>query len=121
MKVQLDMPPDPGVRMQVSLRRALIAAGEVVLQASNAQAPREDEPRHGIHMTDTAIVAAQIGPDGEDGVVIGYGAFWAPWQHEHLDWHHEHGHAKFLELAVVETEAVVLEMLTAAIAEGFVT
>lgn len=120
MTVQLDMPPDPGLTLGLDLRHALLAAGHLVLEASNLQAPREAVPRHGVHMTETGFAFLTIGPDGEDVVVIGYGAHWAVWQHEHLDWHHEegHGHAKFLELALAEQEAVVFGMLAEAARAG---
>jgi hypothetical protein len=118
MTVKLDMAPDPGLTLETDLRRALLEAGHLVLEAANLQAPREETPRHGVHMTETGFVVATVGPAGEDVVIIGYGAYWAVWQHEHLEWHHEHGHAKFLELAVVEQREIVYGILAVAAREG---
>jgi hypothetical protein len=118
MTVKMEMGPDPAVTLATDLRRGLVEAGHAILALSDAQAPREETPRHGVHMTETGFVAATVLPDGEDAAVIGYGAFWAAWQHERLDWHHDQGHAKFLELAVVEGEAAAYAILAVAAAKG---
>jgi len=99
-------------------RRGLKTGARLILALSDEGAPREPEPRHGVHMTETGFTRLEVGPDGEDIAAIGYGAFWAVFQHEDLTYNHPHGgHAKFLSLAVVEGEQPALEAVAAGIRE----
>lgn len=117
--VKVDLSSNPAIALDTAIRRGLLEAGALILALSNEGAPTEPDPRHDVHMTETGFVRLAIGPDGEDIVVIGYEAFWALLQHEHLDWSHVHGgRAKFLELAVIEGQQAALEILAATIRQG---
>lgn len=93
--------PQVGPQLAAAVRTALVESAEPIRAAAVEGAPWEPIPRHGEHLRDTSYVrleAGQVG--GSDQVAVGFSAFWAAWQHEHMDWHHDVGHAKFLELAV---------------------
>jgi hypothetical protein len=116
MSTELTLNP---VTVDAATHRALVEAGATILAMSDEGAPTEPEPRHGIHMTETGYVRVNV--DAEGAVAeIGYGAFWALWQHEDLAYHHPHGgHAKFLELALLEGQekafALMAENVAAAL------
>lgn len=112
MTVKVQSNPGLVVQLAAARRRGLIAAGEVILASSSAQAPREETPRHGVHMTETGFVRLEA---AQERVAIGYTAYWALWQHEKLEYHHDEGHAKFLELALVAGQGVALETVAAEI------
>jgi hypothetical protein len=101
MRVEVTKPRSV-VELLAEIRRAELAAAGPVLAAAIEGAPYEPEPRHGVHLNETGYMRFVPGPAGEDRVQVGFTAFWSPWQHERMDQHHEHGHAKFLELAIVE-------------------
>lgn len=102
-----------GVEVSAAIRRGLKRAGQIVLAASDAGAPTEPEPRHGVHLTETGFTRVEPGV-GSDAVAIGYGAFWAIWQEENLTYHHPHGgHAKFLSGALLETGQAAVEVAVA--------
>lgn len=107
---------NPIIGMLTRLREGLAAGGAVVLAASDAKAPREPEPRHPDigHMTETGFVLVLPGVDGER-VAVGYTAYWARWQHEDMNYHHDHGAAKFLEHALLEEKATVMKMAAEAV------
>lgn len=105
-------PSRPAVELMAAIRRAELAAAEPILVAAVEGAPYEPEPRHGIHLNETGYIRFVGG--SQDAVQVGFTAFWSAWQHEHMGWHHTHGHAKFLEQAVVEGA----EAWKAKIAEG---
>lgn len=110
----------PDVVAAAAIRRSLVKGGKVILAASDALAPREPEPRHGVHMTETGFVRSEIAGDGLDQVAIGYKAFWAVYQHENLSYHHEHGgQAKFLETAMLAASDAAIETVAAAVREAF--
>ena len=96
------------VETSAAIRRGLKRAGQLVLAASDAGAPREPEPRHGVHLTETGFTRVEVGVES-DAVAIGYEAFWAVWQEENLAYHHEEGHAKFLSGALLETGQAAVE------------
>jgi hypothetical protein len=96
------------IQTSAAIRRGLKRAGQVVLAASDAGAPREPEPRHGVHLTETGFTRVEPGVES-DAVVIGYDAFWAIWQEENLAYHHEEGHAKFLSGALLEVGQAAIE------------
>mgnify|MGYP001552492407 FL=1 len=101
MKVQVTTPP-AGPQIAAAVRTALVESAKPILEAAREGAPYEPVPRHGVHLRDTAYARLQAGQvGGTDRVAVGFTAFWAGWQHEHMDWHHDHGHAKYLELAVI--------------------
>lgn len=105
------------VQVAAARRRGLKRAGQAVLAVSDANAPREPEPRHGVHLTETGFTRVEPGADS-DAVAIGYGAFWAVWQEENLSYHHEQGHAKFLSGALLEAgQAAVEEFVGEALRE----
>lgn len=113
MQVEVRLGPDPTLEFRTAIRRGLAEAGREVLAASDVLAPREPEPRHGYHMIDTGFVRVEPGV-ASDAVIIGYTAFWAAWQHEHLEWHHPNGgQAKFLETALLGGREVALETIAA--------
>lgn len=99
-------------------RRGLQAAGEMILGLSNAGAPKEPEPKHGVHLVETGFT--RVEPGGEsDAVAVGYTAFWAVWQEEDLSYHHPHGgHAKFLSGALLEGGEAGLEIVAETIREA---
>lgn len=99
MTVETSIPP-VAVDFTTKLHRAMLAAATPILEAAAEGAPYEDVPRHGVHLRDTVFARINVGGDLVDEVQIGFTAFWAAWQHEHMDWHHEHGHALFLSLAM---------------------
>ena len=102
-----------GTELTTTLRRAMLTAGGVVLAASDALAPTEPDPRHGVHMTETGFVHVVPGADSDE-VQIGYSAFWARLQHEHLNWNHPHGgEAQFLLKAAVAGEEKFWETVAA--------
>lgn len=90
------------IQFAARVRADLAESGRPILEAAAAGAPYEPVPRHGVHLRETGYVRLAADVAGADRVAVGFTAFWAGWQHEHMDWHHEFGHAKFLELAVVE-------------------
>lgn len=97
------------VEKNAAIRRGLKRAGEVVLAASNAGAPTEPEPRHGIHLKETGFTRIELA-EGGDACVIGYEAFWAIFQEENLAYHHPHGgHAKFLSGALLEVGQLAVD------------
>lgn len=112
MTVKVASNPGLVVQLAAARRRGLISAGELVLATSDAGAPREDNARHGVHMTETGFVRLEA---ALERVAIGYTAFWALWQHEKLEYHHTVGHAKFLELALMELVAACMEIIAAEI------
>lgn len=118
-QVKVTVPPNPGYRLDAALQRGLQAAGEEILAVSDVLAPREPEPRHGIHMTETGYVRSHPQVDGAS-VEIGYTAFWAVWQHEDLAYHHPHGgQAKFLATAIVRSPEAVQEQVAASVRAEF--
>ena len=94
-------------------RRGLLKAADAVLAVSDLNAPREDVPRHGIHMTETGFTRIEPGVE-EDVAALGYEAFWAVWQEEDLTYHHEQGHAKFLSGALLEAGQAAVDEFVAA-------
>lgn len=113
MGVDLTLNPDILVEVATARRRGLSAAGKVILALSDAGAPTEPVPRHGVHMTETGFTRVELGGD-VDSVAIGYGAFWAVLQEEDLTYNHPHGgHAKFLSGALVAGKDVALEEIAA--------
>lgn len=118
-KVTVTTPP-VGPLLAAVVRTALVESARPILEAAREGAPWEPVPRHGVHLRDTAYARLQAGQvGGTDRVAVGFTAFWAGWQHEHMDWHHTHGHAKFLELAVVGGAHEWLEQLGSLVREGF--
>lgn len=112
---------DPGVGQELALatarRRGLQAGARLVLAKSDTLAPREAEPRHGVHMTETGFVRVEPGID--DTVAIGYEAYWAVWQNENLLYHHpEGGQAKFLDTALLTGAEMALEQVAIAMREA---
>jgi hypothetical protein len=51
-------------------------------------------------------------------VAVGYSSYWAKWQHERLDYHHEVGQAKYLESAFNEGGDEALQKVAKRIREG---
>lgn len=101
------------VQTSAAIRRGLKRAGQIVLAAADAGAPREPEPRHGIHLTETGFTRVEPGIES-DAVAIGYEAFWAIFQEENLAYHHEHGgHAKFLSGALLEAGQAAIDAAVA--------
>lgn len=49
---------------------------------------------------------------------VGFTAYWAAWQHERTDYHHEDGQAKYLEVPMVEETDNVLQIVADAIREA---
>jgi hypothetical protein len=118
IEVKVDVPANSGYALQVATQRGLMKAGAAIMAISDRNAPTEPDPKHGIHMTETGFVRADV-IGGEDVVIIGYEAFWAGWQEAHENWNHPHGgEAKFLELALVEGEPIAMDIIAAAIAEA---
>jgi hypothetical protein len=106
------------VEVATARRRGMQVAGRAILALSDAGAPTEPEPRHGVHLTETGFTRIEPGAE-TDAVAIGYGAFWAVWQHENLAYHHPHGgHAQFLSAALVEGADAALEIVAASIREA---
>lgn len=120
MEVNLKLNPDISIELSTRTRRGLVKAGEGILAASDARAPREDTPRHGVHMTDTGFVRLELSEVGGERVAIGYEAWWSVFTHEG---HPEHGaetypgggEPKFLERSVIEGSDSALEIIAAAI------
>lgn len=98
MDVRLTLDDTLPVRLAAAITKGLVAGGEIIRAASVALAPKEDEPRHGIHMVETAFVRPEAG-GGVDQVAVGYTAFWAAWQEMKDEYHHTHGQAHFHETA----------------------
>lgn len=118
MTVKVEIPP-ADVQFVADVRRAMVAAAETtVLPAAIAGAPYEEDAKHDVHLRDTAF--ARLGAVGETDVVeVGFTAFWAAWQEERMDYHHTHGHAKFLELAMAERGRAWLTEIVAQLRERF--
>lgn len=101
------------VQTSAAIRRGLKRAGQIVLAAADEGAPKEPEPKHGVHLTETGFTRVEPGV-GSDVVAIGYEAFWAVWQEENLTYHHPHGgHAKFLSGALLEVGQAAVEAAVA--------
>jgi hypothetical protein len=110
MELRVEIPPGADQRVLEAARRGLIRAGEHLLAAAEMTAPYDDTGE-GVHLRDTGYSRLQAAdPDG-DSVEVGFTAFWALWQHERMDYHHTHGRAKFLELAMVEQGEQALEIV----------
>lgn len=119
MTVKAEIRP-ADVQFAAEVRRAMLSAAEAtVLPAAVLGAPYESEPRHQVHLRDTARARVGAPTAGGDTVEVSFAAFWAAWQHEHMDWHHEHGHAKFLELAMAEQGKAWLEAVAVQLREVF--
>lgn len=56
--------------------------------------------------------------EGNSQVAIGYSEFYAGWQHERLDYHHEHGEAKFLENTINDDGEEAYDKLAERLAEA---
>jgi hypothetical protein len=107
--VNLSLTP---VEVDAASARAVKRAGAVILALSDAGAPTEPDPRHGIHMTETGFVKVIEAGLGGATAEIGYEAWWAIRQHEDMEYHHPHGGtAKFLELAVLEGKDAALAIM----------
>lgn len=121
MKVEVDIPPAPAVELDAIRRRAMVAAAEAtVLPAAVLGAPYEDNPKHDVHLRDTAVARLMAGmADGSDAVEVAFTAFWAAWQEMRMDYHHTHGHAKFLEMAMIEQGKAWLEAVATQVRESF--
>lgn len=52
---------------------------------------------------------------------VGFSEFYAGWQHERTDYHHEVGQAKFLEEPLATEKDDVMELMAARIREGLDT
>lgn len=116
MTVKIDINHDLPVQLVTARRRGMLEAGEFVLALAVEGAPREDgEPRHEVHGADTGFV--RVEPQNER-VAIGFDAYWMLWQHEDLNYKHPHGHAKFLELALLENGEDALALVADAIREA---
>lgn len=89
-------------KLAAAIRTGMVEAASPILAAAAAGAPEEPEPRHGIHLNETGFVRyAQPAPDVE-AVAVGFTAFWARWQEINDQYQHPHGHAHFLEMALLE-------------------
>lgn len=107
--------PETALAVDQAVVEGLSAAGKEILAASDALAPTEPEPRHGVHMIETGFTRVEPGAD-QVSVVIGYEAFWAPWQNENLTYDHPHGgQAKFLDTALVTGAPVAFETVAEAV------
>lgn len=120
MEVKLTLNHDIGLELATRTRRGLVKAGEAILGVSNARAPREDKPRHGVHMTETGFVRLELDELGGERVAIGYDAWWAIFTHEGKPEHGAEtypggGETKFLERSIVEGGETALEVVAAAI------
>lgn len=114
LEVELTLNRDLAFQIDMAVERALLKAADIVLASAVAGAPREPDPKHGVHLDETGYRRLEGGSLDQKIVVIGFDAFWAIWQHERLDYLHETGgHAKFLELAVIEYEEMLVEFLAA--------
>jgi hypothetical protein len=103
------------VEVAAARRRGLTNGGRAILALSDAGAPTEPVPRHGVHLTETGFTRVEPGVE-VDTVAIGYRAFWALRQHEDLTYNHPHGgHAKFLSGGLVEGETAALEIVAESI------
>lgn len=114
LQVKTTLPP-VGLEVQVATQRALLRAGETILAAAVEGAPYEDEARHGVHLRDTGYTRLASQGVDDERVAVGFDAYWALWQEQRMDYHHEHGHAKFLELALAQGGEAALEQVAAAI------
>ena len=100
MSVKVTTPPVT-VEMRAAIRAAMVEAAAPILAHAAAEAPFDPNSRHAVHMDETGFTRyAQPAPDIE-GVAVGFSAFYAPWQEINDQYHHEHGHAHFLETAMV--------------------
>lgn len=119
MQVKLDVNRGLVVELAAIRRRAMDEAAAPTLAEAVALAPTEPDPRHGVHLRETAYKTLKAaGVDGLDRVELGFTAFWAVWQSEHLDWDHPHGgEAQFLEKALIRGYEAWLER-TAALMRG---
>lgn len=121
MTVETSIPKSVDLQILAQTRRAMLAAAEAtVLPAAVLGAPYEDVAKHDVHLRDTAFARLATGQiDGVDAVLVGFSAFWAAWQEMRMDYHHTHGHAKFLEMAMIEQGDAWLEAVAAQIRESF--
>lgn len=117
ISVKVNIPSGIDVQLATAIRRGEKLAAEQILAASDALAPREPNPRHGVHLTETGFTAIIPDPAG-DIIVVGYEAFWAIWQNEDLTYHHPHGgQAKFLDLAFIGGAEKAMEIIAASVRE----
>lgn len=117
ISVRVSIPSSVDVELSTAIRRGERLAGEQILAASDALAPREPVPRHGQHMTETGFTLVVPDPVG-DTIVVGYEAFWSVWQNEDLSYHHPHGgQAKFLDLALLGGAERAMETIAASVRE----
>lgn len=101
------------------------AANDVVLKEAIHQAPElmpESMKRAGRVGGDQGGVPGELKDSAkvemiEDGhtAAISFNTIFASLQHEHMDWHHESGNAKFLENAMNETRPEQIETIAAEI------
>lgn len=49
---------------------------------------------------------------------VGFSEFYAAWQHERMDWHHEDGQAKFLEEPMATEKDETLQIMADRMREG---
>ncbi len=115
--VQVDLPKGIDLELVTAVRRGLKLAGEEILAASDVLAPREPEPKHGVHMTETGFTRIMLDPAG-DAVMVGYEAYWSLIQNEDLTYHHPHGgQAKFLDIAFIGGAPRAMETVAATVRE----
>jgi hypothetical protein len=108
------------VEVATARRRGLKQGAQTILALSDAGAPREPEPKHGVHLTETGFTRIEVAGEGEDVAAIGYRAFWAAWQEEDLTYEHPHGgHAKFLSGGLLEGEEPAVAQVAASLRELF--
>ncbi|HJQ00082.1 MAG TPA: hypothetical protein VJ851_00650 [Jatrophihabitans sp.] len=120
MEIKLTLNHDLGLELDTRLRRGLVKGGEAILGVSNERAPREEHPKHGVHMTDTGFVRLETGSTAGDRVAIGYEAWWAIFTHEGTPEHGAEtypsgGENKFLERSLIEGGESALEVVAAAL------
>lgn len=115
MRVEVDLPPI-GAELDLAAQRGLLEGGQAVLAVAAANAPYEETPKHGVHLRETGYARLEPGED-ELAVEVGFTAFWALWQEEDTEYHHEHGHPKFLELALVSEGETALQLAAEAMRE----
>lgn len=94
---------------------ALLDAAEHVLQVAQGRAPvlvdlakANDQRRANPGELRDSGYARVI---GDDVAEVGFTAYWAAWQHEKMDYHHEIGEAKYLELPLASEKDEALRIL----------
>jgi hypothetical protein len=108
-------------RLNAAAPEATLAGGKIIMDLSDTKVPvlvdlkRANQKRRANpgELRDSRYLK-NSGQDAE----FGYLAYWARWQHERTDYHHEIGESKYLERAEVEGKDDALDEVARVLREA---